>query len=78
MSPNFAPGGPEHLYSEQLQNGVARSRPQTPAYPTLSAAFASAFDEAVVQGRPVEASLDAAARRVERELSEQQYYPPPS
>ena len=78
ISPDFAAGGPKHLYIEQLEGGVARSRPQTPAYPALSAAFARAFNEAVLQERPVGASLDAAARRVERDLSEHQYYPPPS
>jgi multiple sugar transport system substrate-binding protein len=78
ISPDFAAGGPKHLYIEQLEDGVARSRPQTPAYPALSAAFARAFSEAVLQERPVGASLDAAARRVERDLSEHQYYPPPS
>jgi len=78
ISPDFAAGGPKHLYIEQLEDGVARSRPQTPAYPALSAAFARAFNDAVVQERPVAASLDAAARRVERDLSEHQYYPPPS
>ena len=78
ISPDFAAGGPKHLYIEQLEDGVARSRPQTPAYPALSAAFARAFNDAVVQERPVGASLDAAARRVERDLSEHQYYPPPS
>ena len=78
ISPDFAAGGPKHLYIEQLEGGVARSRPQTPAYPALSAAFARAFNEAVVQERPVGASLDAAARRVERDLGEHQYYPPPS
>jgi multiple sugar transport system substrate-binding protein len=76
-----------HLISRQVGpstshraagGGVARSRPQTPAYPALSAAFARAFNEAVVQERPVGASLDAAARRVERDLLEHQYYPPPS
>lgn len=77
ISPEFAAGGPKHLYIEQLEGGVARSRPQAPAYPVLSAAFADAFNEAVVQGRPVKASLDAAVLRVEGDLREHQYYPPP-
>jgi multiple sugar transport system substrate-binding protein len=77
ISARFAPGGPEHLYIEQLEDGVARPRPQTPAYPALSAAFARAFTEVVVQGRPVEASLDAAVRQVEGDLRDHQYYPPP-
>ena len=78
ISPDFAAGGPKHLYIEQLEDRVARSRPQTPAYPALSAAFARAFNEAVLQERPVDASLDAAARSVERDLREHQYYPPPA
>jgi multiple sugar transport system substrate-binding protein len=78
ISPDFAAGGPEHLYIEQLEGRVARSRPQTPVYPELSAAFANAFNEAVIQGQAVAASLDAAARSVERDLREHQYYPPPS
>ena len=78
ISPDFAAGGPKHLYLEQLEDGVARSRPQTPAYPVLSAAFAGAFHDAVLQGLPVEASLDAAAGRVERAMLQHQYYPPPS
>ena len=78
ISPEFAAGGPKHLYIEQLQAELRDHDRKTPAYPALSAAFASAFNEAVVQGRPVDATLDAAARRVEDDLREHQYYPPPS
>jgi multiple sugar transport system substrate-binding protein len=78
LSPDFGAGGPKHLYIEQLEGGIARSRPQTPAYPTLSAAFANAFSEAVLKGGPIDDALGAATKRVERELSEHQYYPPPS
>ena len=78
MSPDFAAGGPKHLYIEQLEGGTARSRPQTPAYPALSAAFARAFNEAVVQQQPVKSALDSGAQSVERDLREHQFYPPPS
>jgi multiple sugar transport system substrate-binding protein len=78
LSPRFAFHGPEHLYIEQLEDGTARPRPQTPAYPALSAAFARAFHEIVVRGRPVRRTLDAAARRVESDLRDHQYYPPPT
>ena len=40
--PEFGPGGAEHLYLQQLQGGTARPRPQTPAYPAITAAFAIA------------------------------------
>jgi multiple sugar transport system substrate-binding protein len=76
VSPRFAEGGPEHLYIRQLQGGIAKPRPQTPAYPTLSAAFSKAFDAIVIQGRPVKPTLDAAARDVERDLAEHDYYKP--
>lgn len=78
ISPRFAAGGAEHLYIEQLEDGTARARPQTPAYPALSAAFARAFNDIVVHGRPVRPSLDAAARQVEGDLRDHQYYPQPS
>jgi multiple sugar transport system substrate-binding protein len=77
-SSTLAPGGPQHLYVEQLEDGTARPRPQTPAYPALSAAFAQAFNEAVIRGGPVKASLDDAVRRAEGDLRDHQYYPPPS
>ena len=78
ISSTFGPGGPEHLYIQQLETGVARPRPQTPAYPALSDAFARAFNEVVVQGHPVKQSLDAAVGRVEGELRDHAYYPPPA
>jgi multiple sugar transport system substrate-binding protein len=74
MSPRFAPGGPEHLYVEQLESGVARPRPQTPAYPALTAAFARAFGSIVVGRRPVKPTLDAAARAVTRDQIAHGYY----
>lgn len=77
LSTTFAPGGAEHLYIEQLENGTARARPETPAYPALSSAFARAFREVVVGGKPARRTLDAAARRVEADLRDHQYYPLP-
>jgi multiple sugar transport system substrate-binding protein len=67
-SPRFAPGGPEHLYVQQLQDGIARPRPQTPAYPVISAAFAAAFT-GISQGRDVRRALDAAVREIDGHLA---------
>jgi multiple sugar transport system substrate-binding protein len=67
-SPRFAPGGPEHLYVQQLRDGVARPRPQTPAYPAISAAFAAAV-AAISQGRDVRQALDAAVLEIDRNLT---------
>ena len=74
LSPRFAAGGPEHLYVEQLETGVARPRPQTPVYPALTAAFASAFQSIVVGLKPVQPTLDAAARSVTADLIAHDYY----
>ncbi|MBV8218456.1 MAG: extracellular solute-binding protein [Solirubrobacterales bacterium] len=74
LSPRFAAGGAEHLYVEQLENGVARPRPQTPAYPALTAAFAGAFQSIVVGLKPVKPTLDAAARSVTADLKAHDYY----
>jgi multiple sugar transport system substrate-binding protein len=67
-SPRFAPGGPEYLYVQQLRDGVARPRPQTPAYPAISAAFAAAF-AGISQGRGVRQALDAAVREIDGNLA---------
>jgi multiple sugar transport system substrate-binding protein len=72
-SARFAPGGPEHLYVQQLQDGVALPRPQTPAYPAISAAFATAFS-AISQGRDVRQALDAAVREIDGNLAANHYY----
>jgi multiple sugar transport system substrate-binding protein len=76
LSPRFGPRGPEHLYVTQLEDGTARPRPQTPAYPAISKAFADAFQGIVTRSRPVKPTLDAAARAVQRNLIAHDYYPP--
>ena len=70
------PGGDEHLYLQQLEDGTARPRPQTPAYPAITTAFGTAVRE-IFAGRPVKPALDAAARRVEKDLEAYQGYPAP-
>ena len=74
LSPRFALGAPEHLYVEQLEDGVAKPRPQTAAYPALTAAFARAFQQIVVGLKPVKPTLDAAARSVTADLIAHDYY----
>ena len=73
MSPNYAPGGPEHIYVQQLQDGIARPRPQTPAYPAISAAFATALAR-ISQGQDVRQALDAAVRQIDANLAANRYY----
>jgi multiple sugar transport system substrate-binding protein len=73
-SPRFAAGGPEHLFIEQLESGVARPRPQTPAYPAVTDAFRRAAADILLHGRPVAPALDAAAASIDRDLAAHRYY----
>jgi multiple sugar transport system substrate-binding protein len=72
-SPNFAHGGPEHLFVQQLEDGIARARPQTPAYPAITLAFSAAVLK-ITQGRSVRQSLDTAVRQIGRDLAANRYY----
>lgn len=74
-SPNYAPGGPLRLYLEQSAR-VARIRPETPAYPTITAAFAEAVNNAV-GGGDVRAELDKAVRKIDQDIADNKGYPAP-
>jgi len=71
----FAVGGPERLYTEQLQNGVARPRPQTSAYRAITRAFVRAYTE-IMRGAAVRPALDETVRAIDKDLTDHQYYPP--
>lgn len=58
---------PYSVMREQVEQ-TAQARPQTPAYPVLTQAFAEAFD-AVARGEDAQSALDAQISRIERELS---------
>jgi len=66
-------GGPEHIFVQQLQDGIARPRPQTPAYPAVTAAFAAAL-AGICQGLDVRKALDAAVREIDGNLAANHYY----
>ncbi|WP_030615004.1 ABC transporter substrate-binding protein [Streptomyces fulvoviolaceus] len=71
----FGEGGPERLYIEQLEGGVARPRPQTPAYPAITRAFSAACGK-IMKGAAVRPALDEAVRAIDKDLADHQYYPP--
>lgn len=89
-SPAYAPDGSLHLYAEQLTRAcpasgaaaaqpgacVAVPRPVTPAYPVVTASFAHAVAQVLVEGAPARASLEAAARRVDEDVRVTGYLPP--
>ncbi len=74
--PAFGPGGEGHLYVEQLQGATAVPRPQTPAYPVVTRAFARAV-HAITTGADVRTQLDRAAETIDRDIREHRGYPPP-
>ncbi len=63
----FAKGGPLHLYREQIERSVAVPRPQTPAYPAITKAFAEAV-HAIMTGEPVRPALDQAVDTIDRDI----------
>lgn len=71
----YQPGGPLHLFAEQLIEGYAVARPKTPAYPVISASFRQAFAD-IRNGMLVRQALDQAAARIDEEIRENRGYPP--
>ncbi|MCX5364483.1 sugar ABC transporter substrate-binding protein [Streptomyces sp. NBC_00124] len=76
LSSAYGTDGAEHLFIEQLTGGVARPRPQTPAYPAITDAFSRAFAKIMFDRAPVKATLDGAVAAIDKDLADHQYYPP--
>jgi multiple sugar transport system substrate-binding protein len=70
----YADGGPLAVFQDQLEAGVAVVRPVTPAYPTITAAFAEAMNN-IVAGGNVKAELDKAAKKIDQNLADNKGYP---
>ena len=70
----YGPGGPLRLYVEQIERGIAVVRPQTPAYPVITSAFAEALNN-IVAGADVQRELTRAARRIDEEIADNRGYP---
>lgn len=74
QSKDHGPNGPLHVYAEQIREGVALVRPQTPAYPVISQAFSEAVNN-IVAGGVVKKELDRAARKIDRAIEDNRGYP---
>lgn len=74
-SPLYQPGGPLHLYAEQLLDGYSIPRPQTPAYPIISSAFEQAFRD-IRNGGDVQEALDRAVAVIDQDILDNKGYPP--
>lgn len=70
----YAANGPLHLFAEQLTEGFGVPRPQTPAYPVLTAAFAEAVQN-IISGADVQTELDRAARSIDQDIEDNRGYP---
>lgn len=69
----YQPGGWLHVFVEQL-NSIAVPRPQTPAYPTITSAFAEAVQN-VINGADVEEQLNQAAEEIDQDIDDNNGYP---
>jgi len=74
MSDLFGTGGPLSIFVEQLDGGVAVTRPETPAYPTITTAFAEAVQN-IVNGADVETELDKAVQKIDQDIEDNRGYP---
>lgn len=66
MSELYGPGGPLGIFSEQLQK-IAVPRPVTPAYPTITQAFAQAIDN-IIKGADIREELNRAVRIIDEDI----------
>jgi multiple sugar transport system substrate-binding protein len=73
-SPHYGPNGALKLYIDQANKGVARVRPETPAYPTITAAFAEAVNN-IVGGGDVQKELDKAVKKIDEDIEDNKGYP---
>ena len=69
----YKPGGPLHLYAEQLEH-TAVPRPVTPAYPVITSAFQAAM-QSIIQGGDVAEALNRAVKVIDEDIRENDGYP---
>jgi multiple sugar transport system substrate-binding protein len=71
----FKEGGRLSVFAEQLaREDIATARPITPAYPVITSAFYTAIDN-IIKGADVQAELDAAADKIDKDLRDNDFYP---
>src|SRR6266581_3243800 len=72
----YGPSGPLSLITQVLDGGFTVTRPQTPAYPTITDQFARAF-KAIADGGDVKTALTAAATAIDQDIKDNSGYPAP-
>ncbi len=73
QSERYAEGGILSLYIDQIESGFTVSRPVTPAYPAITAAFSVAFKN-IANGADVQDELDNAVDEIEADLNANNMY----
>ncbi len=73
-SPLYGAAGPLRLFTQQLQDGFAVPRPQTPVYPVVSSAFQRAFVD-IRNGGDVKSALDKAVSTIDQDIRDNKGYP---
>lgn len=71
---NYGPNGALRLYVDQLNKGVAVVRPETPAYPTITSAFAESMNN-IFGGADVQKELDKAVKKIDQNIEDNKGYP---
>jgi multiple sugar transport system substrate-binding protein len=74
QSKDYGAGGALGVYVQQAKRGIARVRPETPAYPAISTAFAEAVNN-IVAGSDVKKELDRAAKKIDQTIEDNSAYP---
>lgn len=72
----YAEGGLLNVFVQQLEGGVAVSRPQTPAYPTITSVFKTAIWN-IIAGADVQSELDNAVQIIDQDIEDNNGYPFP-
>jgi len=72
----YAKGGALALFADQLNAGLGMPRPITPAYPTITVAFAEAVQN-IVTGADVKKELDKAVAKIDQDIKDNKGYPLP-
>ncbi len=73
QTPEYQKSGMLRIFRDQLET-IAVPRPQTPAYPVITTAFAEAVQN-IVNGADVQSELDKAAAAIDQDINDNEGYP---
>jgi multiple sugar transport system substrate-binding protein len=73
-SKEYGPKGELQVYVQQAKAGISKVRPETPAYPVITTAFAEAVEN-ILAGAEPKKELDRAASKIDQNIEDNQGYP---